>query len=209
VEKKNNTFILSALIVMIAAATLTACGGSGTTETPPVSDNNNNERDTPYIIHPDPANKGASDVLAEDSYTNYAWGHQYNGAMICADGSIYLFDKSNDDIAVNVNSAQEMNEYSLNNAELSDIRVSDDDLQEILEYISQIDPDKHSEEKNTANDAGSHNIQVYDYTADSKISLKETGDWESKNTSPNADKLVKLITKYTDKARTENAQKQG
>jgi hypothetical protein len=200
VKKKNSTFILSVLIAMIAAATMTACGDGDTAQTPPVSDNNNNEQ--VLMV------KGASDVLAEDSYANYAWGYQYKGVVICADGSIYTFDKNSDDIAVNVNSAQEMNEYILNNAELSDIRVSDDDLQKILEYISQVDPDKHSEEKNTANDAGSYNIQIYDYAADSKVSLKETGDWESKNTSPNADKLVKLITKYTDKARAENAQKQ-
>jgi len=175
-----------------------------------------NKSDTITVIA---SSGGTSDIIAEDSYLNYAWGYQYNGAVICADGSVYVFDRSygyyNDDWNAdwgddggNVNDFQKMNEFIQNNAMLASVRVSDSDLKKMSEYIPQINPDKRGKEEYTAIDAGLHEILIYDYAANSKISLEKTGDISSKNTSPCTDKLVKLITKYTDKAKKEYAQKQ-
>ena len=151
-------------------------------------------------------NDGISGILAEDSHENYAWGYQYNGIVICADGSVYYFDRSKDsEIDDNL---QSMNDYILTGARLLDICVANDDLEKMLSYISQIDPKKRGERKHTAYDAGASIVYIYDYANGAKVMLKETGDFSSKNTSPSANSLVKLITKYTGKARTEIAKKQ-
>lgn len=150
-----------------------------------------------------------SDILIEDSYQNFAWGFQYNGVAICADGSIYSFDMESKVYPQRPpENLKEYSEYILKNARLENARVSDKDLGKMLNYIPQIDPKRQTEPKSGGNDMGLHSIVIYDYVNDSKISLKTKGDWSSKNTSLHAIGLVRLTEKYTNKVRLENAMKQ-
>jgi|GEM_PF-4741789 len=140
----------------------------------------------------------STDIIIEASYANMAWGYHYSGVLICADGSIYTFN-TNKPVTTPYdypNTLKGKGEVLLKIAHPEEKKVSDKDLKKMLEYISQIDKTKQSKRTNTANDAGANVISVYDYSTDSKILLKETGDWTSKNKSPCAKKLIKLVEKY-------------
>ncbi|MDR1100874.1 MAG: hypothetical protein LBL34_00710 [Clostridiales bacterium] len=142
-----------------------------------------------------------SDILFEDSYIYHEWeiaGFEYTGNVILVDGSIYSFSFSEKDEYSTTLSEdlKEMNKYILKNAKLETTRVSNDDLAKMIEYAAQIDADKYIEGTIVGADMGSSVIQIYDYETNSKILLKESGDFSSENTSPHAEDLVQLIEKY-------------
>jgi gamma-glutamylcyclotransferase (GGCT)/AIG2-like uncharacterized protein YtfP len=141
----------------------------------------------------------SSDILIENSYINFAWGFVYYGQVICVDGSIYSFDASAK--GESDHTFTELSEFILEYAVLEEERVSEEDLQKIREYSSGIDPNQQSKPESTAFDAGSNRILLYDYENKKEITLIESGDYESRNTSKDADKLIKIVEKYTKRIR--------
>jgi hypothetical protein len=194
---------LAITIALVSICLLSACQESLPAQTqapndspPPQTQNEPSagENDKALDISPN-----GSDILIEDAYINYAWGFVYFGQIICADGSIYSFDASAK--GESDHTFTEGNEFIWEYAVLEEERVSEEDLQKIIEYSSGIDPNKQSKRESTAFDAGSDRILLYDYENEKEIVLIEAGDYESRNTSKNADKLVEIIEKYTKRIR--------
>lgn len=128
-------------------------------------------------------------VLIESSYVNYAWGYQYYGVVICNNGQIYEFEVDDKKADINRDNLVE-SKYAKKKLK----NVSKSDLSLMKEYISQIE-DNYTEQQ-SAMDAGSNSISVYKGDENKKIILKETGDYNRKNTSTQTDALLKLIEKY-------------
>ena len=152
------------------------------------------------------------DILFKDFCVNNAWGYYNSGYVICRDGSVYSYDYGEgkevptiecEGVSVEYKGYEE---YFLSNAELyQNIKVSKTDLKRMIKYSSYIDSGKHSKkEQNNIADAGSHIIEMYDYKNKAIISLSITVTFTLKNTSPHANDLVRLIEKYTNKARLED-----
>ena len=132
-------------------------------------------------------------MIAEKSYRNYAWGFAYRGSAIFSDGSIYEWDVGDNTNSTNFE-VENTENWILNNATLSDKKVSQSDINKMLKNIENLEDDITYE--NVAFDMGSSMINVW---KDGKqITLQQEGDSEGKNTTTESKKLIKIINKYLD-----------
>ena len=158
--------------------------------------NNNNKEET----FRKELSKEEKQILLEYSYSNYAWGYQFHGKVLFNDGTIYSWningnygDAKNNRENYDVNTAEGLKEFVLDNGTKEEKKVSKKELEKIENEISQLD-DK-IETEHAAYDAGDSIISAWK-TNGEKIRLKISGDFEGQNTTDHAKTLIKIAEKY-------------
>jgi len=134
-------------------------------------------------------------LLVAKTYSNYAWGFQFNGKAIFDNGSIYTWNESDNSSTKDyeIETIEGLKEYILNEADLKNKKVSKKDLKQIKEYISKIEDSIKPE--NAGADMGTETIFIIDEN-DNKIILKRTGDSVGENKKEEAQEILKIIEKY-------------
>ena len=134
-------------------------------------------------------------LLVVKTYSNYAWGFQFNGKAIFDNGSIYTWNESDNSTTKDyeIETIEGLKEYILNEADLKYKKVSKKDLKQIKEYINKIEDSIKPE--NAGADMGTATIFIIDEN-DNKIILKRTGDSVGENKKEEAQELLKIIEKY-------------
>ena len=136
------------------------------------------------------------DLLAINSYSNYAWGYSFSGTAIFSDGSIYTW-KENDSSDVenyDLQTTKGLEEYILKEGKLKNKKVSDKDLKEIKKHINKVDDDINI--KHPGADIGTYSITIINKN-NKQITLKCSGDSTGENQTENSQKLLKIIEKYS------------
>ncbi|WP_157637764.1 hypothetical protein [Flexithrix dorotheae] len=144
-------------------------------------------------------------VLFQYSHVNHAWGYINKGWLIDHEGNVLKYNVDN-----NANwhfsekgflSNTEMIE-NLSHAELTEIRVSEEELQEMFSLIEEAKKGEISEAKNIGADMGAIVFSGYDFSADSnkyeQVFLSQSGDFERENKHKKAQKLVKWLKEIND-----------
>lgn len=134
-------------------------------------------------------------LLVIDTYSNYAYGSQFYGTAIFDNGYIYTWKEDNNSNTqkYKIGTSEGLKEYILNEGKRKTKRVSNNDLELIREYVSQIQDDikiTHS-----GADQGTKSIYVID-EENNEIILKCSGDSNGENTTKEAKELLELIEKY-------------
>lgn len=132
-------------------------------------------------------------ILAEKSYMNFAWGFQYSGMAMFNDGTIYKWNFEGSNADYKVNNSKEHGNWILENGSKVNRKVSETDLDEIEKNIANLE--NNIDRKNTAYDAGSNSISVWN-DDNKEVILKESGDYTGENKSDSSQNLIKIINKY-------------
>lgn len=132
-------------------------------------------------------------IVAENAYMNFAWGFQYSGMAMFNDGTIYKWNFEGSNADYKVNSTEEHAQWILEHGTRVSKKVTEDDLKVIEQNINNLYGSINS--KNTAYDAGSNYITVWD-SNNKQIILKESGDYTGENKSNTSQKLISIINKY-------------
>ena len=144
----------------------------------------------------DELSKDNKKILIEKSYSNYAWSAQYNGMAIFNDGTIYswnLTGNMKDLENYNVNSADGLKNYILENGKLENKKISAKDLEKIEEYINNIEDS--IEIKYPGADQGTTTISAWNSNG-KEIILSVKVDSVGENKTNNAQELLKIINRY-------------
>lgn len=128
-------------------------------------------------------------ILIEKSYSNYAWGHVYEGTFICTDGTIYKFDYSNSKSMDKINE-----EYMLKHSKKTHKKISKNDMK--ILYENAVNLKDKIKRKNVAMDAGSHSISVWVPNKNKKIYIKESGDFKGTNNTKESKVIRFILKKY-------------
>lgn len=154
---------------------------------------NNNASSTENIIN---------NVLIEKTFINFASGFQYYGTIILENGDIYSVDVNKQEHYNKIFTLTEDEEMLLNKNELllnSKIKkngsVKKKDLEKIKDEMNVLE-ETYTEPFGTAYDSGAFVMNVFDYNNKKIILLEQTGDWEKKNTSESAKKIIEIVNKY-------------
>lgn len=154
---------------------------------------NNNASSTENIIN---------NVLIEKTFINFAWGFQYHGTIILENGDIYSINVNEKDHYNKIFKLTEDEEILFNTNELllnSKVdkkgSVKKKDLEKIKNEMKLLE-ETYTEPFVTAYDSGGYTTNVFDYSKNKIILLEETGDWEKKNTSESAKKIIEIVNKY-------------
>ena len=134
--------------------------------------------------------------MIEKSYSNYAWGIQYSGRAIFSDGTIYSWEFSSDESNLNnynLNTAEGLKNYILENGNIIDKKVSEKDLKEIIGYIDSLED--IIDIKYPGADMGITVTSAWTNEGN-KISLILDGDSVGENKTETAKKLISIIDKY-------------
>ncbi len=144
----------------------------------------------------DESNNHSRKILIEKSYSNYAWGSQYNGKAIFSDGTIYSWDSKNESDNwrnYNLTSIDELTDFLFDYGILEDTKVSKEDLEKIEEYINDLEDE--IDIKHPGADMGTTVISAIKSDG-KKIDLKLKGDAEGENKTKNAQELLEIINNY-------------
>ena len=144
-------------------------------------------------------------VLAENSFSNGAWGFTYHGRAITDQGEVYAFEIPEDKgseyrDADRADDLTTLSNFILNNTTSKVGQVNAADLSRIKELATQVNSDDLQAADGiipqTA-DAGSSYITVWNYEQDKTIKIKSSGDYNAVNSTAAAQELIGLINKYT------------
>ncbi len=133
-----------------------------------------------------------NEVIIESSYTNYAWGFQYSGILICKDGTMYKFDIS--DKSINDLNLEDKYKIILENSEKKYKKLKYSDINDIIEYSKNIDYSNHSEYATNRYDSG--NESVYVISEGKTNEIRSIGDLNMCSNDENAKKILEIIDKY-------------
>ena len=135
-------------------------------------------------------------------YTNMAWGYQYNGWIIDADGNVMSFNLPTS----NWNGTDSLGFISETDL-LNNIAMCDTSIEKVTErklylnnkLIQGAAMGTLTEKKNTSNDAGSTKYSCYYYDIEmdafKKVLLNVEGDWSYHNESTEAKKITTWMKK--------------
>lgn len=132
-------------------------------------------------------------IIVEDSYINY------EGTVICDDGSIYKFSMNDkkDKYEKSYEDLKKLNIAILNNKTKYVGKISEEDLKEIKEFSKDIKSENFQYNYSGGADIGQHSIHIWNYDLNEKITLSAFGDWIGSNSSKNINELINIIKKYT------------
>jgi hypothetical protein len=148
-------------------------------------------------------------IIAELNFENNAWGFQYFNVYFTADGHIYnyendvldqeefVFHRRNEQGLISLNEVID----NINNSELSQMTISQGDIDSILAAIGQID-EEFTDPVGSCIDGGLYTFSAYSYDDVKEeyesITLMECGDWRMINENEHADNILDIMLKYLD-----------
>ena len=144
----------------------------------------------------DELSKDAKKILVEESYSNYAWTAQFSGTAIFNDGTIYSWNSDNnkkENGNYNINSADGLKSYILENGKKRLKRVTSEDIEKIENYINNLEDSIDIGYPGA--DQGTNRISVWN-SDNQEIKLSLKGDSVGENKSEIAQELLKLIDRY-------------
>jgi len=147
-------------------------------------------------VSKDESNNDSRRILIKKSYSNYAWGSQFNGKAIFSDGTIYSWDSKNesDDWRnYDLSSIDELTDFLSEYGNLENTKVSEEDLEKIKDYINDLEDD--IDIRHPGADMGTTVISAIN-SDNEKIDLKLKGDSEGENKTKNAQELLEIINNY-------------
>lgn len=182
---KKKLFLLIALI-LIAITSIAIYLLSNNTSIPTL---------TQYRTELDIADKK---ILAEKTYSNFAWGIQYNTSLIFNDGTIYSWNYSEQTYdfpfaSEETSSDEYYKNYILENGKKSIKKVSKADLELMENYIESLE--NSIKIKYPGADQGTSTTSVWNSNG-TEIKLRLSGDAQGKNTEENAKELLEIIDNY-------------
>lgn len=134
----------------------------------------------------------SDEVIIESSYSNYAWGFQYSGILICKDGTMYKFNIS--DESINDLNLEDKYKFILENSEKKYKKVKNNDIYDIIEYSKNIDYSNYSEYDSDMLDSGVDSIYVI--SEGKRNEIYSFGDLNMSSNDENAKKILEIIDKY-------------
>ena len=137
-------------------------------------------------------------ILAEKTYSNFAFGIQYTTSIIFNDGTIYTWDYSAQTydfpFATEATSSKEYYiNYILNNGKKSSKKVSTTDLETMENYIENLEDSIKIQYPGA--DQGTSSTSVWNSNG-TEIKLRLSGDSVGKNKELNTKKILKIIDSY-------------
>lgn len=135
-------------------------------------------------------------ILAEKSYSNFAWGVQYTTSIIFNDGTIFTWNFSgslNDYPFFNNDSKEYRINYILENGTKESKKVSITDLELMENSIESLEDSIKI--KYPGADQGTSCTSVWNSNG-TEIKLRLSGDAEGKNKEKNAKKILEIIDNY-------------
>ncbi|MCU0409100.1 MAG: hypothetical protein MUD02_09155 [Bacteroidales bacterium] len=138
-------------------------------------------------------------ILFQYDYINYAWGYQHKGFLIDNTGNIYTYDNPGDWKFPGNN--RELSESdlasNLSGCTLSELKISQLELQKYSSYIKNISQSEVSAAKNTGADGGTAEYLCYRYSETSGIYkgilVKMEGDFTAENLNLHAKKVTQWL----------------
>lgn len=135
-------------------------------------------------------------ILAEKSYSNFAWGVQYTTSIIFDDGTIFTwnFSGSLNDYPFFTNDSKEYRKnYILENGTKESKKVPITDLEFMENFIESLEDSIKIKYPGT--DQGTSCTSVWNSNG-TEIKLRLSGDAEGKNKEKNAKKILEIIDNY-------------
>jgi hypothetical protein len=148
-----------------------------------------------------PPDKGVVAVLES---INWAWGYQHTATYILADGSVLRAKYQQSDSAWTLGDDGEYSEEDIERllapARPTGKSVPASDLTRLVELIGPVSRGNYSRPESRAMDMGGFGTALFVYApADRsyrKVIVKELGDWEIHNETPEADEADRIINTY-------------
>lgn len=183
-------------LLLLAALTLGACRNGGA-----VVDTGNNPGGDKA-----PAGRIA---LLEHEYVNHAWGYQHRGIVVTGDGAIFSYEWARDD-APSIESdrpsksgADLLEKYAHGRKELG--TVGADTLALVRSLLNAAERGELTEKESRGADMGQSTRLAYRYASDNQmytqIFLRSDGDFEWRNTAPEAARLAEIIDAIAERYR--------
>lgn len=130
-----------------------------------------------------------------NTYSNYAWGIQFNGTVIYDDGTIYTWNETNQNKIdkYNIGTTKGLKEFIKKEAKQTKGIVNKSDLNNLKKYISTLEDDIKISYPGA--DQGTNTISVITEN-DIEIVLKKSGDASGENKTYESQAILELIEKY-------------
>ena len=135
-------------------------------------------------------------VLVTNSHINYAWAFTYSGTAIFNDGTIYDWNYNKESFYPDKMSFEEQSNWILKEGKIRKTVVKEKDIKRLTKLIEEVNDSIKLEYSGA--DMGKNSLDVWNYSTNKKITIKQTGDSSGTNKTSKAKSIRRITSKYFD-----------